>query len=358
MASYLSILMAGGGTGGHLWPGISLAQAIQSLVPHARISFLVPGKPVDRAILATTSYSWYINPMRPMPAALTRLPRFIADFMRGWAATQRTLRICRPDILVGLGGYGALSAGFLAQSLRIPLVMLESNTFAGKVVRWFSTYATAVYSNTEVDGVNAVKIKKLGIPIRSDLPYDKVLAVDSASPLHILVMGGSQGANCINDAMCEAAACLQPWRENITIVHLCGKERDKIAAAYAQNHLTATVISFSPQMAGLYRDANLVIGRAGGTTLAEIQAIGLPAILIPLAQAAEGHQLLNARRMEKSGAAVVITEDALHGDELARRISLFVQNRQQLVVMASKAKSMGKPNAAYDIARDILSVLG
>lgn len=352
-----SILMAGGGTGGHLWPGIALAEALYQLDPRLVVYFLVPGRPVDKTIMAACRYPWCVNPMRPVPTSLQRLPSFCIQFVHGWAATLRMFRRCRPHLVVGLGGYGALSAGLLAKWRHIPFVLLESNTHAGKVVRWLSGHAAAVYANSQVSGVAAAKVKPLGIPIRADLAFRKQISGDNRTPLHVLVMGGSQGAACINRAMSEAAEFLQPWRDRLSVVHLCGQQQNEIATAYQRNNITATVMPFCTHMAQLYRQADVMVCRAGGSTLAEIQAIGLPALLIPFAQAAGGHQLQNARGMEQAGAAVVVSEDALRGATLAQLLGNFVDDRQRLAAMAEKASAMGRPNAAQDVASDILSVL-
>ena len=351
--SPVSLLIAGGGTGGHLLPGIALAKAIKTLRPEAKITFLVPGKPVDVAIMKTSGFTWYVNPMRSLPSSWLHLPEFLHLFLRGWAETLKVTRISQPDIVVGLGGYGSLSAGLLAILSGTPLVTIESNTVAGKVVRWLANRCAAVYSGGEVHNIATAKLRALGIPIRSELPLDKVAGNRLST---VLVMGGSQGASCLNRVMCEAAPLLAKLDDSPAIVHLCGKAADEILAVYQKHNIVATVLPFANDMASLYRQADLVVSRAGGSTLAELTAIGLPAILVPFAQSAEQHQLQNALQMKAHGAALVIAESELTAERLVGTIVQLSNDRTRLQQLAIQAKKLGKPNAASAIAHDILSM--
>lgn len=352
----ISLLMAGGGTGGHLWPGVALAEAILSLAPQAKIRFFVPGKPVDKAILQTTRFPWLTNPMRSLPRAWTMWPRFFGQFMRGWGRTLQVFRQDTPDMVVGLGGYGAWSACVFAHYKRIPFVLLESNRIAGKVIRSLAAWAEAIYSSGAVSHIDPAKLKILGIPVRPDLPFEKSYSVQSGQGVTVLVMGGSQGAKCINDTICAALPYLVSLDKRVRFIHLCGGQTETIEALYQSYRFDAKVFSFYPRMSELYREADFIICRAGGSTLAEIEAIGLPAILIPFAKAADAHQQANAQAYAAQGAACVIPEHNLSGQALAEIIERFVLKPSLLEQMAGAAKNMSRPHAAFDIAQDILTL--
>jgi UDP-N-acetylglucosamine--N-acetylmuramyl-(pentapeptide) pyrophosphoryl-undecaprenol N-acetylglucosamine transferase len=157
--------------------------------------------------------------------------------------------------------------------------------------------------------------------------------------------------------MAEATSRLSHLKSRIRLIHLCGNEASEMGNVYAKSGLEAQVFPFYPHMSELYRVSDLVIGRAGGSTLAEIQAVGIPAILIPFARAAEGHQLANALSMQKQNAALVVQEHELNGQVLAQAIEGFLDTPARLEAMALQAKAMGKPHAAHEIAYDILRLL-
>lgn len=357
MSHSLSFLFAGGGTGGHLLPGIAMGNAVMDVYPGSRIVYLVPGKPIDKAIISGTRFRWHLNPMRPFPRAAGQLGSFGAAFIRGFGATWRVFRQYRPNVVIGLGGYGALSAGIVAHSRDIPLFLLESNRVAGKVVRWLAPWSRAIYTNGEIAGVPPGKIKQLGIPVREELLCERNIAVGNG-PVRLLIMGGSQGARCINRAMCEAIPFLMDLRERLHLLHLCGNsDGEAFEQIYLQNGFTAKVCPFSPNMGEFYREADLVICRAGGSTLAEITAVGLPAILIPFAGAADGHQQANALAMKRRDAAVVVEEKELNGRLLADLVRDLIRQPQRLVEMAGQAKLQGKPKASLAIIEDILATI-
>lgn len=357
-SDFLSILMAGGGTGGHLLPGVALAQAILEIAPDARIRFLVPGTAVDHAIMEKSGFSYHTNPMRSLPSNPMLWLSFAKSFLLGSQATMRAFRLSQPDIVVGLGGYGALSAGLLARERRIPFVMIEANRTAGKVVRWLSHGSLRIYCNGPVQGVQPEKLKMLGLPIRSGLPIGRNLLCADKQSFTILVMGGSQGAAPINQSMCQALPFLRPFQDRVRFIHLCGeKAKGEVARCYESQGFSARVLSFHPEMGELYLASDLVISRAGGSTLAEITAIGLPCILIPFAKAAGGHQEANALQLSEKGAARLVRESELSGETLANILVELLASPALLQEMAARAREMGHPDASHDIARDLLSLV-
>lgn len=356
MVSTIPILMAGGGTGGHLWPGVVLAQTLQALYPPISATFFVPGRPVDWQILDTTSFTRYANAMMGFPTHILQIPKFTWRFVKGWYQTWRLFRHLQPKLVVGLGGYGAWSAGVLAHHYHIPLVLLESNCIAGKVVRWLSPYCISVYTSGLVTGIPANKIKPLGIPIRDNLPIEKPLGISPKTYLTILIMGGSQGAEALNTAISKTLPQLQDLSSKIQFIHLTGKNTTVMQAHYTQYGFQAQVYPFYSNMAELYLKTDLIICRAGGGTLAEITAMGLPSILVPLPSAAEQHQQANAIPLVQAGAAKLVAENQLT-QQLAGIIRTLWENPNELACMANQSRLLGKPQAAKQIATELGKLL-
>ncbi|NUM34530.1 MAG: UDP-N-acetylglucosamine--N-acetylmuramyl-(pentapeptide) pyrophosphoryl-undecaprenol N-acetylglucosamine transferase [Candidatus Brocadiae bacterium] len=353
-----TILMAGGGTGGHLLPGISLAKAFQSKNRQTKIVFFVPGTPVDLAILSSTDFPFTLNPMRSFPSSFWKYPNFFCQFFFGWHKALHVFRKNRPDLVVGLGGYGSWSAGCLAKKYNLPLVMLEANKIAGKVVRKLAKDCKRVYTSGEIQGISEDKIKPLGIPIRfSRLQTEERQNIEKNS-FTILVMGGSLGAKCINDSLVQALPFLNPWKHKIEFIHLCGKNKSLVEQEYKKNGMCHHVFSFCNNMEDLYLQSDLIISRAGGSTLSEITAMGMPSILVPFARSADGHQEANALSMAKSNASLVILEKELTGELLASKIKELILDKAKISEMSKAALNLAKPFAATDIVSDVYSLLG
>ncbi len=345
------IIFAGGGTGGHLWPGVVLAQEIQAQYPEFKPIFFVPGKPVDYKILENTNFPVHTNIMRSRPRQFYKFPQFLWCMLKGFVQTFQLFRKYPPKLVVGLGGYGSLSAGILAKIKHIPLVMIESNKIPGKVVRWFSSYCQTIYTQTDVEGIPKEKISILGIPIRSNLPIHKNYEVIN-TPFTILVMGGSQGSQSINQSICKNLPNMADLIEKVQFIHLCGQDAPTIEKEYLQHGFKAKVYAFYANMAELYQQTDLMICRSGGSTLAEISAIGIPSILVPLPTSSEGHQLANATWFQNSGASLVIEEKELL-QKIPEILRKFLKNPEVLKNMSQNTWKIAKPEAAKNIAKDI-----
>ncbi len=352
-----SILMAGGGTGGHLFPGIALAKAFQEKNPETKIHFFVPGTSVDKMILSSTHFSFTMNPMRSLPKSYTKYCDFFCRFFLGWHKTFHAFRRCKPDLVVGLGGYGAFSAGYVSQKYNIPLVLLEANRIAGKAVKYLSKDCERIYTSGEIQGVSGAKVRPLGIPIRfSNLQGKSKNTADKKSTT-ILVMGGSLGAQCINEALVKALPFLVGLKNKIKFIHLCGKDAALIEKEYQKNGLAYQVYPFYQNMEELYLASDIVVSRSGGSTLSEITAMGMPSILVPFARSADGHQEANALAMEKAKASLVIREAELTGELLASKVEELVLGKEKISLMSSASLSLAKPFAARDIVCDIYDLL-
>ena len=355
----MQIIIAAGGTGGHLLPALALAQEFKS----AGITTMVIGK--TTAILQSEFQKAGI-PFQEIP--VVRLPRkkteiFLFPFRAGQAffSAAACLWRFRPSAVIGMGGYTCAAPATVSALLRIPLYFCEQNLLPGKVTRAFSRVSSAVF--TSFPGSSAYlrtkRILEFGNPLRLFPEKDKKITARQKLKLDekkftVLILGGSQGAHRINLNISESLNYLSP--QEIQFIHLTGaNDLSMTAETYAGKNFKNYTKGFFPEMGLLYSAADLVIGRAGATTIAELNFFGLPSILIPYPFAAENHQYLNANYLAERGAAVLREESSLNGEKLAREIKALSGDRQKLNLMAKNSQQLSHPEPARRIASFILS---
>ena len=356
----LRAVVAGGGTGGHLFPGIAVAEEIRGRDPRNPVLFISRGNAFERSALARAGF-----PLEPIAVeglkgrgrwdqvrALARLPRAVAQ-------SVCRLREFRPDLVVGLGSYSAGPVVLAAWLLRIPIALCEQNTLPGITNRVLARLADRIFIAFErtVGGFDPGKTRWTGNPLRREIVNaaaagaigGAAVASDPHRPFTVLVLGGSQGAHRVNTAVVEALAHLAD-RRRFFFIHQTGPADEAMAAAaYARSGTAARVQAFFTDMAVQYLGADLVVCRAGATTVAEITALGKAAVFIPFPFAADDHQRLNARRMVDAGAAEMIDEQELTGAQLGARIGFYASHPEALAGLAGQAARLGKPNAARHI---------
>jgi UDP-N-acetylglucosamine--N-acetylmuramyl-(pentapeptide) pyrophosphoryl-undecaprenol N-acetylglucosamine transferase len=359
----IRIYFAGGGSGGHLFPGMSLAQAIRAREPAAEIRFLISGKKLDAALLAETGFSCHTIEQRHLP----QHPRQLADFMvtnaRAFWKLIRMMFRERPDVVVGLGGYASFAASAAAKLCAVPVVLLEQNVIPGKANRALALAADRVFCQWRSSARYFARRDNLsfeGNPVRESLQgvSRKAARRKLGLSLHlptVLVLGGSQGARALNGAIVDALTSLNGLAGGFQAIHLAGQEQaEEVRNAYNRAGVTASVHGFMHEMQLAYSAANLVFCRAGGTTIAEVTAVGLPSVLVPLPTAAENHQLANARELAATGAARLLEEKDLQPQAVREAVFELLLDGSKLRDMANRAKEAAKPAAAKDIAETIM----
>ena len=353
--------MAGGGTGGHLFPGISLAQAIKTREPDARIKFLVSGKRLDLTLLEDGGFPCVRIQQRHLP----QHPRQIADFMLTnaralWQVTRLMLRD-RPDVVVGLGGYASFAAAAAAKLCGTALVLLEQNAVPGRANRALALAADRVFCQWTQAARYFLRRDNLsfaGSPVRESLNgLSKEIAREKLGLLPglrtLLVLGGSQGASALNKAMLGSIPYLRELSGVVQVIHSAGqKEAEPVREAYGRAGIKASVHGFLREMNVAYSAADLVFCRAGGTTIAEITAMGLPSVLVPYPFATHNHQLANARSLVP--AAMVLEEKHLSPETVKENVLDLLQDGEKLARMSEWARRTGRPAAASDIADRIV----
>ncbi len=358
----LRIVVAGGGTGGHLFPGIAMAQEFLTGNPNTRLLFVGTGKPFETTTLSKAGFAHkHITSEGIKGRGFWNQTKSILKIPKGIFESVMILKRFRPDLVIGMGGYsaGPLVAG--AWLLGIKIVLHEQNILPGITNRILSRLADRIYVSFDniPAGFNPKKVLYTGNPVRREiLQYKRNQKVgeidDSTQQRHfaILILGGSQGAHSINMALLDAIDKLKDKDKFFFIHQTVLNDETRVKNAYELYGVSCRVQAFFNDMARQYQKADLVICRAGATTVAEIKAVGKGAIFIPFPFAADNHQVLNARSLEKAGAAEMILEKDLNGKALAERINFYASSPDTLRQMASRARNLSRPDAAAVIVDD------
>jgi len=344
----LNVVIVASGTGGHLFPGIAVAQEFQSRLGARVVQILeryrLPWEGVaSRALKGEGLFSR----LRTVSA----LPGFILE-------ARRRLKAVQPHLVLGMGGHAAGPVGVAAYSLGIPLAIHEQNAIPGATNRWLARFAQRVFLSFPDSGgyFPAEKCLWTGNPIRSE--FLEPPAVRAARPFTVMVMGGSQGARHLNLETLAALPELADLRESLRFLHLTGEaDYDTVREGYRQAGFAAEVAPFSPEVARWMSRAHLLVCRAGASSLAELAALGRAALLVPYPFAAHNHQEHNARFFEAAGAAEVILNKDFTGRLLAAKIRQLLADPEALARMEAASRRLAKPGAAREIADGCLQLL-
>ncbi len=295
-----TLMFAGGGTGGHLYPGIAIADCWMTQYPNSRSVFVGCGRKIETNILAATPYAHEVLPFES-PRNIIRHP---LRFCKNWRKSTKLARNClaqyQPDIVIGLGGFASYPVVREAARAKIPIILLEQNVIPGRATTYLSRWANCLcvtYDQTHQHLSRHVNIKTTGNPVRKNI-IQLAQSTDSASAPLLLIQGGSQGSHVINQAMLnylkEQKNSIEGWK----VRHQTGTTNEEIITElnkqYKSACIDADVRPYFSSAVELYQAATLVICRAGGTTLAELHTLALPAIIIPIANSVRNHQVKNA----------------------------------------------------------------
>jgi UDP-N-acetylglucosamine--N-acetylmuramyl-(pentapeptide) pyrophosphoryl-undecaprenol N-acetylglucosamine transferase len=356
----LRIVIAGGGTGGHLYPGIAVARELLRRLPDTVVTFAGTQRGIESRVVPREGFELDVLRSSGLkgtsPAALIRglalLPLSAVD---AWRILSRR----RPDVVIGVGGYSSGPVVALAASRGVPTLLLEQNAVPGFTNRRLANVVSAAAVTFESTvGFFGRRGFVTGNPVRPEFFTD---ADDRAAggPPRVLIFGGSQGSHAINVACVAAAPVLAADSRRLAITHQTG-ERDLewVRDAYTRAGLDARVEPFLFAMHREIKAADLVISRAGATTIAELTAAGKPAVLVPLPTAADDHQRKNAELLREAAAVEVIEEQDLTGERLAARVLELTADAARLAAMSSAARRLARPDAAKLIVDRALELAG
>jgi UDP-N-acetylglucosamine--N-acetylmuramyl-(pentapeptide) pyrophosphoryl-undecaprenol N-acetylglucosamine transferase len=341
-----TLLIMAGGTGGHIFPGLAVAE--QARAAGWQIVWMGARGGMEERLVPRHGYSTaWIRAKAARGKGLVQKLLLPANLLYSFWESARHIRRIRPDVVLGLGGYVAFPGGMMASLLGRPLALHEQNAIAGVANRVLA----GVSDKVMVAFPKALpKAEWTGNPVRADiasLPKPEERFRDRGGPLRILVVGGSLGAQALNENVPRALALLDP---RPLVVHQAGeKHLDALRKHYADAGVQGELIAFIDDMAARYAAADLVICRAGAMTIAELSAGGLASVLVPFPFAVDDHQTANARFLADQGAAVLLPQKEMTPERLAAVIGKL--DRAQLLNMARKARALGKPDAAKVVAQ-------
>ncbi|RTL53117.1 MAG: undecaprenyldiphospho-muramoylpentapeptide beta-N-acetylglucosaminyltransferase [Rhodocyclaceae bacterium] len=342
-----TILIMAGGTGGHIMPGLAVADHLRSLGwrvvwmgnPDGMEARLVPGHGFETAWVKFSALRG---------KGLVRKLMLPFNLLKGFWQARREIKKVRPDVVLGFGGFITFPGGMMAALSGIPVVLHEQNSVAGlanKVLAKFATRILTGFPNVLKGG------EWVGNPVRQEiaqLPTPTQRMAGRSGPLNILVVGGSLGAQALNEALPLALAQM-PEGERPDVVHQSGEKHiEGLKAIYARAGVKGRLVPFIEDMAGAYAWADLVICRAGALTIAELSAAGVASVLVPFPYAVDDHQTGNAQFLSRVGAAVLLPQTELNPDTLTL---LRNMNRGQLLEMGEKARALAKPDATATVAK-------
>ncbi|MDD5723104.1 MAG: undecaprenyldiphospho-muramoylpentapeptide beta-N-acetylglucosaminyltransferase [Syntrophales bacterium] len=355
------IIIAGGGTGGHLFPAVAIAEEFLKRSQMSEVLFIGTERGLEARLLPGLGFALRTITVEGvkgrgtlgMVGGLLKIPRAITQ-------SVSILREFRPDIALGVGGYASGPAVIAAHFMGIKTVIAEQNALPGFTNRMLGRFVDRVFLTFPDRGglFAAAKTIVTGNPVRREFTKGMKKSRKREDSFSILVFGGSQGARAINLAVVEAMNYLKDMRDRLVVIHQTGQgEFDEVSAAYRDRGVHAEVHPFIADMASAYRSADLLICRAGATSIAEITATGKAAILIPYPFAVGGHQELNARVLADAGAAEMILEDRLDGETLAGVIRRLAASPEMVCRMEEKSERLGNVAAAARIVDECMIML-
>lgn len=352
-----AIIVAGGGTGGHVFAGLAVARALADL---ADVEVVFAGSPrgLEAKVVPDSGFALELLDVAPMKGGgLGRALKGGVVALRATNSARALVRRVSPRAVLSVGGYAAGPVSLAAALAGVPLAVLEPNAVLGFANRLLAPFASRAYVAWDEIGARFRKgaARRLGVPLRAG--FEGREYVQNASK-RVLVLGGSQGAQALNERVPEALGMIASRIPGLEVVHQVGKSREAaVVEAYARAGIeSARVIEFVDDVPGALGDADLVVSRAGALTVAEIAAVGRPALLVPFPHAADDHQAKNALALAEAGGAVCLRQEHASIVRLASELESLLGDGARLASMAAASRAAGRPRAARDIAKDLLAL--
>lgn len=353
----LRVLIMAGGTGGHVFPGLAVAEKLKN--KGVDVQWLGAFKGIENELVPKYGYPLFTLPTiglrgKSIAAKFKSLFNLIFSVKQALSFIKKE----QPDVVLGMGGFAAGPGGLAAFLLRKPLLIHEQNSVPGTTNRILAKFAQQVFQGFPSE-LGGGKGQFVGNPVREELlliedPIKRGLAKNK--PLRLLVLGGSLGAKAINDVVPQALA-LMPEELRPNVIHQAGRlHSEAVKQDYESLGIKADVHAFIEDMAAVYAWADLVICRAGALTVAELMTVGLPALLIPLPHAIDDHQTLNAKWLSDQSAGWMCMQKDLNKENLAEKLMALFSDEKLLIDTAMNARSIAKNNAAETVAQRCLEV--
>ena len=350
----MRVLIAGGGTGGHLFPGIALAEEVATRHPKNDVLFVGTTRGLEARVVPQAGFKFEAIPSRGLKGmGVVKLALGLLLLPLSFFAALRILLSAKPDVVVGVGGYSSGPVVMTAWLLGVPTAVQEQNALPGFTNKFLGRFVDAVFLAFEgaAQFFPAKKVHVIGNPIRRKLMENFLRSRADHERFTVLVFGGSLGARTLNARMLEALDHLGALKDQLLFIHQTGKnDVQHVRQGYADKGFSAEVVEFIDDMSEAYQKCELVICRAGATTLAELTVCKKASILIPFPFATDDHQTVNAQALVKTGAALCFQERDLTGEKLAEAIRNLKADPAALARMEKAAGLLGHPEAAKEIA--------
>ncbi|MBX3236481.1 MAG: undecaprenyldiphospho-muramoylpentapeptide beta-N-acetylglucosaminyltransferase [Nitrospiraceae bacterium] len=361
----MTIVIAAGGTGGHLYPAVAVAREFLRRDPSTKILFVGTARGIERKVLAHEGFALELISAKPLmgKSPVEIVKALLAVPVSLWQSL-RILKANQADLVFGVGGYTSPTMVLAAAMKGIPGVILEPNAHPGMANKAVAPLASRIFLAFEstVRFFDRAKTRVVGTPVRQaflQAAVQSAVTEQKQTARHLLIFGGSQGAKAINQAMIDALPSLKRMPEVPAITHQTGEaDHARVVAAYREQGVTAEVVPFLYDMPSVLRTADLVVARSGAMTIAELTVCGKPAILIPLPTAIYNHQLRNAEVMANAGGAVLLPQADLTGARLADTIRDIMSDEGKLETMGRRSWGMRRIDAAETIVRECYDVMG
>ncbi len=364
-----TVIFAGGGTGGHLFPGIAVARELMTSKPSIRSVFVGSNREIEKEILSQTKFEHFSLSVAPVSQIKKNPVRFTWRNWNAYCEAKQLLKKTDANVVVGLGGFASLPMLYAARKSNLPVLLMEQNIVLGRANKWFSKRAQRIaltFAETEgLTSMNSDHVRVTGNPVRKDIALLNNSSTDKGitSPRTLLVLGGSQGATAVNQAVMDAITEVKELKDqHWKIVHQTGVHQAlEIQQFYSQQNLECHVTPFFSEMSPLYLVASLVISRAGATTLAELASAGCPAILIPYPNSVGDHQLKNANYFQQANASRTIEQQKTPqqtAQHLSEVLTELLHDSTLLADMQTAMSHLAAPDAAKrvaDIVRDLIT---
>jgi UDP-N-acetylglucosamine--N-acetylmuramyl-(pentapeptide) pyrophosphoryl-undecaprenol N-acetylglucosamine transferase len=351
------VVIAAGGTGGHVYPGLAIAQEFRRQLPDIRVVFVGTARGLESKVIPAAGFELELIKVKALKrVSIVSRAKSLMLLPLSFLEVAAILRRVRPAVVIGVGGYTSGPVVLMAWMLGFPTLVAEQNAipgFTNRVLARFVRAAAVTFDETRRYFGSRAEIT--GNPVRAD--FFNVQPPAPHERVHVFVTGGSQGARALNEAVMAALPALSAERERISFTHQTGEaDYPRVRDAFNRSTIEAEVGPFIENMVDAIANADLVVSRAGATTLAELAAAGRPAIMVPLPYAADDHQRRNAEAFERAGAGRMILQSALTPNRLAEEILALVRDPERLRGMAAASRGLAHRDAAekvVDLARRI-----
>ncbi|NOY42694.1 MAG: undecaprenyldiphospho-muramoylpentapeptide beta-N-acetylglucosaminyltransferase [Planctomycetes bacterium] len=371
MSTAPHVLFAGGGAAGHLFPGVAVASHLAQKAPETLITFAGPGQAREKHVVRSAGYEYTTIPAQPAPQNPLQAFRYVTDNVAGYCAAKWMLREKQVSLVVGLGGYTSTSVVRAASVSGIPFVLLEQNAIPSRTTRWLSPASkmvcagyeevkphlnmespVAVTGNPARPAFEQLYQRTYGAPQSSGVGTLPLSGDGQPQQKRVVVLGGSGGARSLNESMPRALKQIGEAMRDWQIVHQTGEgQLQETESRYRECGVDALAVTFIDEIASVLFASDVVVCRAGGTTLAELAIAGVPAVLVPYPHVADDHQIANAKVYASAGACRLIDETSQSLDgALARELTTLVADEMLRQEMSLNMQGLAKPNAAADIA--------